>query len=341
MGLSGGTLDRTCKTRRERGAASIARVDERIAAQDVASPEDNLSGTNQALKEELAAVRAEQAQLHQAIFEAAQVQRRLCAPRELCWGEFEVAGEIFPVRHLSGDFFKVLDLGSVLGLSVGDIAGKGLSAGLWLAHLTGLIQRCARQHSEPAAAVAEFNRELCEGQGEPPMTALFFARIDPQRGELAYCNAGLPAPLLLRRDRAVESLQEGGPMAGAMREATYGGGRVTLDPGDMLIAYSDGVVECRNSRDEEFDTKRLSTVAGAASNGSANQALFSTLGAVLDFADGCSPADDLTLMVVRRREGALEGRAHSRAKDSSTTYRGHASVMQPGKAAQRGSFPGS
>src|SRR2546427_278211 len=120
-----------------------------------------------------------------------------------------------------------------------------------------------------------------------------------------------------------------------------GGGRVTLDPGDMLIAYSDGVVECRNSRDEEFDTKRLSTVAGAASNGSANQALFSTLGAVLDFVDGCSPADDLTLMVVRRREGALEGRAHSRAKDSSTTYRGHASVMQPGKAAQRGSFPGS
>src|SRR2546427_278208 len=143
MGLSGGTLDRTCKTRRERGAASTARVDERIAAQDVASPEDNLSGTNQALKEELAAVRAEQAQLHQAIFEAAQVQRRLCAPRELCWGEFEVAGEIFPVRHLSGDFFKVLDLGSVLGLSVVDIAGKGLSAGRWRARHAG-----SRRHAD-------------------------------------------------------------------------------------------------------------------------------------------------------------------------------------------------
>ena len=341
MGLSGGTLDKTRMTRRERGAAGTARADVRIAAQDVALPEDGLSGTNHALKEELAELRAEQATLRQAIFEAAQVQRRLCAPRELCWGEFEIAGEIFPVRHLSGDFFKVLDLCSVLGLAVGDIAGKGLSAGLWLAHLTGLIQRCARQHSEPAAAVAEFNRELCEGQGEPPMTALFFARIDPQRGELAYCNAGLPAPLLLRRDRAVESLQEGGPMPGALRGARYDTGRVTLDPGDTLIAYSDGVAECRNSRDEEFDTKRLSIVAGATSNGSASQALFSLLGAVLDFADGCSPADDLTLMVVRRREGAPEERVRARAKDLRPFTVSRPQLGDRGRPAGEDSFPGS
>jgi len=53
-------------------------------------------------------VRREHARLQQAIYEAAQIQRRLCAPRELVWGEFEIAGEIFPVRHLSGDFFKVM-----------------------------------------------------------------------------------------------------------------------------------------------------------------------------------------------------------------------------------------
>lgn len=331
-------MDRTRKTRRERVAPVVARADEPRrfgAAQVVAPQEDDLAGANRALREELAALRGEQAMLHQAIFEAAQVQRKLCAPRELRWGEFEVAGEIFPVRHLSGDFLKVLNLGSVLGLTLGDIAGKGLSAGLWLTHLLGLIQRCARENADPAAAVAEVNRELCEGQGEPPMAALFFARIEPQRGELVYCNAGLPAPLLLRRDGAAQSLQEGGPMLGALREAAYGAGRVTLDPGDTLVAYSDGVIECQNSRDEEFDAKRLSTAARDARNASASQALFSTLGAVLDFADERPPADDLTLLVVRRREGALEGHAHSRAKDSSTTYRGQASIMQPGKAAQR------
>src|SRR5262249_48849885 len=92
----------------------------------------------ESVKEELDAVRSEQAKMQQAIYEAAQVQRRLCAPRELTWGEFEIAGEIFPVRHLSGDFFKVMELASVLGLAVGDIAGKGLSAGIWQAHVMGL-----------------------------------------------------------------------------------------------------------------------------------------------------------------------------------------------------------
>ena len=125
----------------------------------------------QSVREELDAVRREQAKLQQAIYEAAQVQRRLCAPRELVWGEFEIAGEIFPVRHLSGDFFKVMRLDSALGLAVGDIAGKGLSAGIWQAHLMGLIQRCARRNSDPAAAVAEVNGELCKDQGERPLTA--------------------------------------------------------------------------------------------------------------------------------------------------------------------------
>src|SRR6516165_3833622 len=111
------------------------------------------------VRAELDVMRREHARLQQAIYEAAQVQRRLCAPRELVWGNFEIAGEIFPVRHLSGDFFKVMKLDSVLGLAVGDIAGKGLSAGIWQAHLMDLIQRNARTYLHPAEAVAAVNRE--------------------------------------------------------------------------------------------------------------------------------------------------------------------------------------
>src|ERR1700692_4076576 len=149
-----------------------------------------------AIRQQLDAVRREHAILQQAIYEAAQIQRKLCSPRELVWGEFEIAGEIFPVRHLSGDFFKVMPLDAVLGLAVGDIAGKGLSAGIWQAHLMGLIQRSARRHADPAAAVAEVNAALCLDQDEPPLAAMFFARLDPQENELVYCNAGLPAPLV-------------------------------------------------------------------------------------------------------------------------------------------------
>jgi sigma-B regulation protein RsbU (phosphoserine phosphatase) len=314
-------------TRESRGPGALGKA--------AASAADGFPATRRALEEELATLRAEQAKLRQGIFEAAQVQRRLCAPRELLWGEYEIAGEIFPVRHLSGDFFKALDLGSALGLAVGDIAGKGLSAGLWLTHLLGLLERSARRHEDPTAAVAEINRELCKVQGEPPMTALFLARIEAEGSELTYCNAGLPAPLLLRSDGRMESLQEGGPMLGALREAKYDAGRITLSPGDTLIAYSDGVVDCRNSRDEEFDTKRLSTAAAAAGNGSASGSLFSVLGAALDFANGCAPADDLTLLVVRQRAGALRKSAQGQTRHSSMQFGGRTAVNRPRNAGRQ------
>ena len=296
----------------------------------------SLTAGIQSVKQELDAVRREQAKLQQAIYEAAQIQRKLCAPRELVWGEFEIAGEIFPVRHLSGDFFKVMELESALGLAVGDIAGKGLSAGIWQAHLMGLIRRSARRHSDPAAAVAEVNAELCQDQDEPPIAALFFARLDPKENELVYCNAGLPAPLLLRCNKTVERLEKGGPMLGALQKAAYDSGSVRLNPGDMLLAYSDGVTECRNSEDEEFEIGRLSAAANAVGGASANQVLFSTLGAVLDFADACSPEDDLTLLVIRRREGTTIERSPSRSKDFSTPHLGPTSVVRPKKAERGG-----
>src|SRR5580658_3145469 len=148
-------------------AQATANADDIVSAQTLTAIGSDQTGSGQFLKDELDALRRDQARLQQAIFEAAQVQRRLCAPRELTWREFEIAGEIFPVRHLSGDFFKVMELDSALALTVGDIAGKGLSAGIWHAHLMGLIRRGARRHSDPAAAVAEVNAELCQDQGEP------------------------------------------------------------------------------------------------------------------------------------------------------------------------------
>jgi serine phosphatase RsbU (regulator of sigma subunit) len=281
--------------------------------------------STQSLKQQLDFVRREHAILQQAIYEAAQIQRKLCSPRELVWGDFEIAGEIFPVRHLSGDFFKVMQLDDVLGLALGDIAGKGLSAGIWQAHLIDLIQRCARTYLHPADVIAGVNRELCLDHSEPPITALFFARLDPQQNELQYCNAGLPAPLVMRRGTSVDRLEEGGPMLGALQEATYNCGTVYLNPGDMLIAYSDGLTECRNHEDQEFEIGRLSSAVKAVDGTTANQVLFSTLATVLDFAEQCPPSDDLTLLVVRRCETKLmeiiSERNNKRDKDFSVSRR--------------------
>jgi serine phosphatase RsbU (regulator of sigma subunit) len=279
--------------------------------------------------EEVEAVRRGHAKLQQAIYEAAQIQRKLCSPRELVSGEYEIAGEIFAVRHLTGDFFKVMQLDGALGLVVGDIAGKGLSAGIWQAHLMDLVRRGSRTHSHPADAVAAVNRELCLDQSEPPITALFFARLDLERNELVYCNAGLPAPLVLRRDKSVERLEAGGPMLGALREAIYKSGSVRLNPGDTLLAYSDGLTECRNAQDEEFEMGRLSTAVKSVSGANANQFLFSTLATVLDFADSRAPEDDLSLLVVRRCEVAFTERTSELDKNLSAPRREQMLAMRP------------
>jgi sigma-B regulation protein RsbU (phosphoserine phosphatase) len=290
------------------------------------------------LADELTAVRREHAKLQQAIFEAAQVQRTLCAPRELGWGQFEIAGEVFPVRHLAGDFFKVMKLGSALGLVVGDVAGKGLTAGIWQAHVMGLVQRAARQHANPAAAMAEVNRELCRDDAPPPIMALFLARLD-RKNNLTYCNAGLPAPLLVRQDKAVERLEEGGPMLGAIQNAEFKTGAVAFHPGDMLLAYSDGVTECQNAQDQEFEMQRLTAAATSLAGLNANKVLFSLLGAVLDFADSCSPGDDLTLLVVRRNAAVKRAGRLTRTEGLSGAYRRAASAVQRTSTSPGGQSP--
>ena len=254
-----------------------------------------------ACQDVLTALRREQKDLQDALFEANRVQRKLCAPRELRRGAFEMAGEMFAVRQLSGDFFKILDLGASVGFAVGDVAGKGIAAGMWLTHLVGLVRCHLERHEDLATTMSEVNSGLCALVSEPPLAALFLCRLELQTGELLYCNAGQPDALLLRRGGSIEALQAGGPMLGAVPNAAFEIGRAALAAGDTLVACSDGAVECRNARDEEFGAKRLADAAAAAGIGSASQILFSTLGAVLDFANGRPVADDLTLLVLHRR----------------------------------------
>src|SRR5882762_4637888 len=113
------------------------------------------------LEVKLAALQKDYAELHTAIFEAAQVHRRLCAPRLVRYGSFEIASEIFAVRHLPGDFFTVEETNSGVVFALGDICGKGLAAGMWTTHLVGLVGTHATVTSKPEAIVAGVNRDIC------------------------------------------------------------------------------------------------------------------------------------------------------------------------------------
>ncbi len=238
------------------------------------------------------------AEIHTELYEAAQMQRRLSGPRLLRRGRFEIAAEIFPVRHVSGDFLTVAEAGPFVWLAIGDIAGKGLYAAMWFTQVIGLLRRCS-DLDDAAETMACINRELCGLRPVSPLVTMFLARLDRGNGELLYCNAGHPGPNLLRSGAAIARLQEGGPVLGAIPDAPFAAARVTLMPGDTLVAYSDGLVECCDEQGKEFGVERLLDAALSAGPVTAGDVLFSLVGAVQDFAGSQTREDDYALLVLR------------------------------------------
>jgi serine phosphatase RsbU (regulator of sigma subunit) len=278
------------------------------AADVQASPPPRQKSASRARQRELeltlAILQKDYADLYTALFEAAQVHRRLCAPRLVRHGDFEIASEVFAVRHLPGDFFTVEESNGSVVLALGDIGGKGLAAGMWTTHLVGLVRAHTAASPEPQAIVTGVNRDLCRMSAVVPLTSLFLAKLDPASGGLDYCSAGHPPTLLWRADGQLESLSKGGPVLGALPAASYVRGCVELRAGDVLLAYSDGLLESRNDADQEFGSERLAAQLRRARTTSAETVLFSVLGAVQDFAAASPLADDMSLVVVRRSSAA-------------------------------------
>ena len=248
----------------------------------------------------LAALQKDYADLHEAIFEAAQVHRRLCAPRLLRFGDFEIASEIFAVRHLPGDFFTVDQTNEGVVLALGDICGKGLAAGMWTTHVVGMVRVNTSRSSLPERIVSSLNRDICSLSTMRPLASLFLAKLDMVTGDLSYCSAGHPPAFLLRANGEFESLTDGGLLLGVLDDAKYVAGRVNLDPRDTLLIFSDGILESQNASGEEFGYDRLKAELAKANSTSADAILFSVLGAVQDFATIRPLMDDMTVAVVRR-----------------------------------------
>lgn len=266
------------------------------------APDAATVAVNVPLLEEMDSLVRERLDLHAQLFEAAQIQRKLSGPRSLRCGRMEFASEVFAARYLSGDFAVLSQHGSRVLATLGDIAGKGFAAGMWFTNLAGLLQSYARPNSKPAEIVTEINRHLCYLRPAAPFVTAFLAQVDCDSGEVAYANAGHFPPILLRADGRAELLEVGGPLLGAVENAEYQSGQLSLQPGDTLLAYSDGVLECRNEVGEEFGSARLLAALQQAQQLSIPNALVALLATVQDFANGKPLSDDVSLTVIRHKQ---------------------------------------
>ena len=251
-------------------------------------------------QDEVDSLLRERLDLHAQLFEVAQIQRKLSGPRVLQRGDMQFATEVFAARYLPGDFTVLSQNGSKVFTTLGDIAGKGFAAGMWFTNLAGLLQSYGRPDSDPGRTASEINRHLCYLRPVAPFVTAFIAQVDCDLGTLTYCNAGHFPPVLLRADGRTELLASGGPLLGAIEDAGFESGQVTFEPGDTLVVYSDGVLECRGASGEEFGPDRLLTTVRAAKQQSAQATLMTLLAAVQDFANGNPLCDDVSLAVIQR-----------------------------------------
>jgi serine phosphatase RsbU (regulator of sigma subunit) len=248
-------------------------------------------------EDKIAVLQRQYAELNTAIFEAAQVHRRLCAPSSVHYEPFNIASEIFAVRHLPGDFFTVHETDEGLVLALGDIGGKGLAAGMWVSHFAGLIRTHTAANSSPETIVAGVNRDLAP-LSAAPLSSLFVGRLNSGSGTLDYCSAGHPPALLLRASGELESLSDGGPVLGVVPDAGFDCGLAQINRGDAVLICSDGILESFDQAEQEFGKRRLEEEFRRAQGGSAEAMLFSVLGAVQDFAAPRPLTDDMTLVVI-------------------------------------------
>jgi serine phosphatase RsbU (regulator of sigma subunit) len=266
--------------------------------------------TKMSLQAEVDELRREKLDLHSQLSEAVQIQRELSGSRKLHHGCLQFSSEVFAARFLSGDFTMFSQAGSTVLAVHGDIAGKGVAAGMWFTNLVGLLQSYGRPDSDPARIASEVNRHLCYLRPIAPFVTAFLAQIDCHRGKLTYCTAGHCPPIVLRVDGRTEYLETGGPLLGALEGAGFDSGKLSLEPGDTLVTYSDGVLESCNPSGEEFGSERLAAALRRAKQQSAHATLMVLLAILQDFSNGSSVCDDISVTVIQRDAEGIDAQQH-------------------------------
>jgi len=216
---------------------------------------------------------------------------------------FAVAAFLEPAKLVGGDFYDAFPLDDDhLALAIGDVAGKGISAALFMVRALTLLRSAARNWASLAQTVAEVNDGLAADNDAGMFLTLFMAVLDLRDGTVEYVNFGHAAPLVVMPDgTAIRHPVKPGIVLGMIEAATGAAGRLVLDPGATLVLYSDGVTEALDPTAAMFGDARLLDAAARAAMPAALVARI--VAAVADHAGAAEQADDITLLATRWNGG--------------------------------------
>ncbi len=247
---------------------------------------------------------AQRERLNREVEIAREVQERLF-PQELTpIAGLDYFGACRPALGVGGDYYDFLALsGGELGIAIGDVSGKGIGAALLMASLQASLRAEAlRTPDELAPVVSNVNRLVYQSSTSNRYATFFYAQYQPHTRELTYVNAGHNPPMLFRRaggEWQIIRLTAGGTVVGLLESFPYQQEKIQMHPGDLLIAFTDGISEAMNAADDEWGEERLAEAVKTCANCSAREILEHLMQAADAFAAGAKQHDDMTLVVLK------------------------------------------
>lgn len=234
---------------------------------------------------------------------AAEIQKTFLPQHEPVTERFEIAARNIPAQEVGGDFYDFIPLGeSSMAVVIADVAGKGIPAALFMALSRSILRAVATPDKGMADIAGEANNLIAADASAGMFVTLFTCTLDTANGSLSYVNAGHNPPLhFSERTGMISPLCPTGMAMGVIPDNPYTVGHVKVEPGDIVVLYTDGVTEAFNPGGEEFGEERLMALVRTSHGHSARQVLDSILYQVSCFIGESTQSDDITVVVLRGR----------------------------------------
>ena len=231
---------------------------------------------------------------------ACQVQQRFMERPGPEIDALDYSAQCRQVQELGGDCYNFVPLtDNRLALAIGDASGKGLAAALMISNVQSSLRTAASfTGDDPAAVLAAVNGQVYASSLADRYATLFYGVFDGDTNTLRYGNAGHNPPIVIRRDGAIMHLETGGAPVGMFAHWTYEQAAVRLHPGDLVVAYTDGVVEATNPAGSEWGVEGLRRVVAESRAQSADGIVRAIFASMDEFSRG-RQTDDATVVVLR------------------------------------------
>ena len=232
---------------------------------------------------------------------ARQIQQTFIPESLPQFDEWELAARWKTARQVGGDFYDVFDLPDKrLGLFIADVADKGVPAALFMALTRTLVRAAVTELESPAEAMKRVNDLLIPDTKQGMFVTAIYGVLDMEKSELTYVNAGHNPPLWIKCDGSVERLTRTGVALGAAEDVLYNERLIPLEKDDSILLYTDGLTESFNIDGEFFGEERLMETIHSSLCSSASELLDMVEKSLLNFVKDMPPADDLTMLVLRK-----------------------------------------